>query len=201
LSENDHKLMQGLISGSEESYKSLYNDYYLVLTVFARNYLGDIELARETVQDVFVRLYESRHLLEKVASLKAYLYASVKNSCLNYLKLNKIHHKHKERIRQSRSGTESDLTEAIQESELEQRIFQIISTLPGRCREIFRMSRVDGLRNDEIANRCNISKRTVETQISKALKTLRLGLAPYLTLLVLGFTYVCCSSYLSFIYP
>lgn len=201
MAEEHHTLIRGLIEGREDSYNALFNEYYLGLTLFARNFLGDMDLAREMVQDMFVRLYESRHLLENVQSLSAYLYQSVKNSCLNYIKLNKIHHKHKEKIRMEQSGTEPDLTEQIQQSELEQRIFQIVSGLPERCREIFRMSRVDGLNNDEIASKCKISKRTVETQISKALKTLRLELAHYLTILVAGFAYVYASSYLSCIYP
>jgi len=62
--------------------------------------------------------------------------------------------------------------------------------LPDKCRQIFRMSRVEGLKNDEIAGKFNISKRTVETQISKALKTLRLELAPYLTIFILWLAYV-----------
>ena len=149
-----------------------------------------MDLARDIVQDMFVRLYESRHLLENVTSLKGYLYRSVQNSCLNYIKMNKIHNKHKENIRLVHADSKYDFTEEIQESELEHRIFQIVSELPDRCRQIFRMSRVEGLKNDEIASKLNISKRTVETQISKALKTLRLELAPYLTIFILWLAYV-----------
>jgi RNA polymerase sigma-70 factor (ECF subfamily) len=186
LAENDHILLKGLVAGREDSYNTLFNEYYMVLTVFAKTYLGEMDLAREIVQDMFVRLYESRHLLENVDSLKSYLYRSVRNSCLNFLKSSKIHHKHKERIRLEQSDAEYDILEEIQESELEQRIFQVVSTLPGRCRQIFRMSRVEGLKNDEIAQQLSISKRTVETQISRALKTLRVELASYLTVLVIN---------------
>ena len=187
MSVDDHTLIQGLISGRESSYNALFNEYYLVLTAYARTYVADTDLAREIVQDMFVRLYESRHLLKNVAALKSYLYRSVRNSCLNHLKSNKIHHRHKEKIRLAQSGEEHDITIEIQESELEHRIFQIVSGLPEKCRQVFRMSRVDGLKNDEIAVKCNISKRTVETQISKALKVLRMELAPYLKLLVINF--------------
>lgn len=190
MSNNDHKLIQGLVAGHESSYNTLFNEYYLVLSIYARKYLGDIDISKEIVQDMFVRLYESRHLLENVHSLKGYLYKSVRNSCLNYIKLNKIHNRHKENIRQDHSGSSYDLSEEIQESELEQRIFRIVSELPDKCRQIFRMSRVEGLKNDEIAGKFNISKRTVETQISKALKTLRLELAPYLTIFILWLAYV-----------
>jgi RNA polymerase sigma-70 factor (ECF subfamily) len=198
LPENNHKLLEGLIAGQESSYNELFNEYYLVLTVYARKYLGDMDLSREVVQDMFVRLYESRSLLKNVSSLKGYLYRSVRNSCLNYIKLNKIRNKHKENIRLAQSGPEYDLTEEIQESELEQRIFQIVSKLPERCRDIFKLSRVDGLKNDEIAEKFNISKRTVETQISKALKILRLELASYLTSLIPVLAYVFTRYYLSF---
>lgn len=190
MSSNDHKLIQGLVAGHESCYNTLFNDYYLVLTVYARKFLCDTDLAREIVQDMFVRLYESRNLLNNVTSLKGYLYRSVRNSCLNYIKMNKIHNRHKENIRLDRSGSVHDLTEEIQESELEQRIFKIVSELPDRCRQIFRMSRVEGLKNDEIAGKFNISKRTVETQISKALKILRLELASYLMIFIPGLAYM-----------
>ena len=201
MAENDHNLIQGLVAGHEESYNTLYNEYYLVLTVFAKNYLGDIDLAREVVQDMFVRLYESRDLLKAVDSIKAYLYKSIKNSCLNYIKSNKIHNKHKENIRIELSRTGYDILEDIEKSELEHRIFQIVSELPEKCQQIFRMSRVDGLKNEEIAREFNISKRTVETQISKALKKLRIELAPFLTILALVLAYVFMLSYLSHINP
>ena len=190
MSNNDHKLIQGLVVGHESSFNTLFHQYYPALTVFARKYLGDMDLSREVVQDMFVRLYESRNLLKEVTSLKAYLYRSVRNNCLNYIKSNKIHNKHKENIRMDQAGSAPDLTEEIQESELEQRIFGIVSELPERCRQIFRMSRVEGLKNDEIAGKLNISKRTVETQISNALTKLRMELAPYLTIIILWLTYV-----------
>ena len=190
MSGNDHTLIQGLAEGRESSYKILFDEYYLVLTVYARKYLGDMDEAREIVQDVFVRIYESRQLLARVDSLKAYLFTSVRNSCYNYIKSNKTHQKHQEKIRLEQSGKKEDVMEQIQESELEQHIFRIVSGLPDRCREIFRMSRVEGLKNDEIARECNISKRTVETQISKALKVLRLELAPYLSLFFFILLYV-----------
>ncbi|MFC2116551.1 sigma-70 family RNA polymerase sigma factor, partial [Bacteroidota bacterium] len=130
--------------------------------------------------------FESRHLLKDVVSLKAYLFKSVQNSCLNYLKMNKIHREHQEKIYLASSGIDEDISKKMQESELRDQIFQIVSRLPDRCRQVFRMSRVDGLKNDEIARKCNISKRTVETQISKALKILRQDLAPYLKVLIIN---------------
>lgn len=190
MSGNDHTLKQGLIAGNEGSYRTLFDDYYISLTVYARKFLGDMDTAREIVQDVFVRIYESRQQLGKVDFLKAYLYTSVRNSCLNYLKSDKLHQQHREKLRTEQSTKTDDITGQIQESELEDHIFRIVAGLPDRCREIFRMSRVEGLNNDEIANLCKISKRTVETQISKALKALRLALAAYLGLFFFILLYV-----------
>jgi RNA polymerase sigma-70 factor (ECF subfamily) len=185
LSENDKKLIHGIVAGDEQSYNTLFNSYYRVLTVFAKKYLGDMDLSREVVQGVFVKLYESRHLLKNVDSLKSYLFRSVQNSCINELKRDQIHYKHQKRIQLRQEGNKDDMVEKMYASELEDRIFQIVSDLPGKCQQIFRMSRIDGMKNDEIASRLKLSKRTVETQISKALKTLRLKLEPYINLLII----------------
>jgi len=142
------------------------------LVAYACKFTGNLEMAREIVQDFFVRLYEKRNTLTIESSLKSYLYRSVYNCCLNYSNQKAIQDKHL-RYMELERGHSEHLEEEIQTVELQQRIHTIIESLPPKCRQIFKMNRMDGLKNEEIALRLNLSKRTVETQISKALKILR----------------------------
>jgi RNA polymerase sigma-70 factor (ECF subfamily) len=178
------ELLIGLKSGNEDSYQQLFEEYYPQLTIFAKKYLEDLDAARDIVQDMFVWLYESKESIGSIQSLKAYLFQSVKNRCLNYLKSQKIHRKHEALIRDKQTGLESDVAERMVEVELEEKIFKLVSGLPDRCQQVFRMSRFEGKKNNEIAEDLNISIRTVETQISKALKVLRSGLSHYLKMLI-----------------
>jgi len=182
---NGEEILTGLQSGNEKCYRELFAEYYPQLTVFAKKYVEDLDIARDIVQDMFVWLYESRDSIKSIRSLKPYLFKSVKNRCLNYLNTKKIHQVHEAMILTSQSNVEYDVESKMAEVELEEKIFQVVSGLPEKCQIIFRMSRVEGKRNSEIANDLDISIRTVETQISKALKVLRSVLIHYLKLLLL----------------
>ena len=165
-------MIQGLRSGRESAYKQLFRDYYRPLSVFALKYIGDLELASEIVQNLFVHLYENRSTLVITASLKSYLYQSVRNRCLNQIKQWKTQKKHLENYNSEQERVE-DLEATIRENELEHLIFKIVDSLPSQRKNVFLLSRVNGLSNSEIAGKLNISKRTVETHISHALKVLR----------------------------
>ena len=178
MKEEEIQLIEGLKAGEEEAFHSLFERYYLTLSAFAGKYLNDIEVARDIVQDLFVHLYEKRHTLLITASLKSYLYQSVQNRCMNHLNSLKRRDDHHQNI--GRTGDHAtELEEQIMATELEQKIFQNINELPEQCKKIFLMNRMEGKRNGEIAASLNISKRTVETQISKALKILRDHLKDY----------------------
>lgn len=181
MEELENQIIRGLKSGYESSYKQLFNQYYLVLSVFATRYVNNMEIAKEIVQDVFVHLFEIRDSLEIKTSLKSFLYQSVKNRSLNHIKHYQLHEKHLENLK-SESDTTVDFEEQIKAAELECQIFEVVQNLPAQCRKIFEMSRIEGKRNIEIADSLNISKRTVETQISKALKILRANLKNLLQL-------------------
>lgn len=179
MENNENQIIRGLKAGDESSYKQLFHEYYIVLAVFAARYVKDMEIAKDLVQDFFVHLFEIRDSLNINTSLKSFLFQSVKNRCLNHIKHIQMHEKHignLETNQESNSGIEDKISEA----ELEIQIFQHVKHLPPKCKNIFRMSRFEGKKNLEIAEILNISKRTVETQISKALKILRDNLKDYL---------------------
>jgi RNA polymerase sigma-70 factor (family 1) len=176
---SENKIINGLKSGDESSYNKLYNEYYLILSVFAGRYVKDLDIAREIVQDLFVHLYEIRKSLVITTSLKAYLYQSVRNKCLNLILQNQLHEDHLEKIKINEISS-TGVEEEIMEIELEHQVYKIVSQLPDQCQKIFTLSRVDGKKNREIAENLNISIRTVETQISKAIRILRNKLHDYI---------------------
>ena len=161
------------------SFEVLFKQYYAPLVVYACKYVTDMDIAREIVQDFFVRLYEKRQSLSIDTSVKSYLYRSVYNCCINYINQRSIQDKHLKSIILEHDE-EENLESEMNTVELQQRIFDVINTLPAKCQRIFKMNRLEGLKNEEIASKLNLSKRTVETQISKALKILRKKLSDYI---------------------
>jgi RNA polymerase sigma-70 factor (ECF subfamily) len=164
---------------STQGFEKIFRQFYAPLVVYACKYVGSIDVAREVVQDFFVRFYEKRESLNIGVSLKSYLYRSVYNCSINYLNQKNIQDRHLKTIELERDH-EEDMEAEIHTVELEYRIDDIINDLPAKCRQIFKMNRLEGLRNEEIAKQLNLSKRTVETQISKALKILRKKLVDYI---------------------
>ena len=165
---------------NEASFEELFRQYFGPLMAFSVKMLGDEDDAREVVQGVFIRLWERREEVDLETSLKSYLFTSVHNRSLNHLRDRK---KFSE-TELPETATKWDVSEQIESMELEEKIRGVIAALPEKCRQIFQMNRFDGLKYGEIADKLDISVKTVENQMSKALKILRKELAQYLTLLI-----------------
>jgi RNA polymerase sigma-70 factor (family 1) len=180
LKDDTHFLISRLRNGDEMAYKMLFNEFYKVLTLFANRYLKDIESSKELVQDLFVHLYERRENLDINSSLKSYLFRSTHNRCINYLNAQKIRLKYAEHVNFTADSMDNSLEHQVNTVELEHALYKAIGDLPPKCRSIFKMNRFEGLSNSEIAEKLNLSKRTVETQISKALKILRVKMEPFM---------------------
>lgn len=173
-------LIRQLKRGEESAYEMLFKEYYQLLVIFANKYLFDIEASKELVQDLFVHIYDKREKIEINSSLKSYLFRSVHNRSLNMIHAQKIKNKYAEHIGKRTAANENNIEKEMNKTELEHAIYQAIGELPPKCRDIFKLNRFEGLSNSEIAEKLKLSKRTVETQISKALKILRVKLAPYM---------------------
>lgn len=173
-------LIRQLKKGEEPAYEMLFKEYYQILVIFANKYLYDIEASKELVQDLFVTIYEKREKIVINSSLKSYLFRSVHNRSLNYLNAQKIKNKYAEHVSNQGNLNENSIENQINKTELEHAIYRAIGELPPKCRDIFKLNRFEGLTNSEIAEKLKLSKRTVETQISKALKILRVKLEPYI---------------------
>ncbi|MBC34422.1 MAG: RNA polymerase sigma-70 factor [Bacteroidetes bacterium] len=147
-----------------------YQSHFKKLAAFAYKYLNDIDEAQEVVQLFFTDLYAKNKQLEEIRNFKAYAFQSVYHRCLNELKSKKSE---QELLDEGLLDEDYNIEENIEATEFEHQVHQLINELPKVCREVFKLSRFEQMSNDEIAKYKSISKRTVETHISNALKTLR----------------------------
>jgi len=171
LSSTDEVVLVGIQQGEEAAYQTLFTKYYPMLTTFALRYVSEVDSAKEIVQEVFIKLYQKRETLIIQQSLKAYLFKAVYRTCLNTIhQENRRSYHHQEAILYR---SDAEYANKLEEAEAEQRIYRAIDQLPTQCRRIFTMNRFEGMGNQAVADQLNLSKRTVETQISKALKLLR----------------------------
>jgi len=174
---NEHQLCCNLQNGDEQAFEKIFRFYYQPLCVFASRILQDEEEAEELVQDFFVKFWEKRDQIQVETSLKSYLFRSIKNLCLNHIKHEQIKLQHAKTV--ITNSEESDFDDQFVEVDLQKDIENSIAELPEKRREIFRLSREEGLKYREIADRLNISVKTVEAQMGLAIKTLRGKLKKY----------------------
>ena len=174
MKQSDQQLFNLLKGDDVKAFEAIFNKYYVALCGYANRLLEDMDRARDITQDVFVSIYENRSTIIIKSSVKAYLYRSVHNACLNELKKTKAYSE-KYLLLASQVSHIDDQDTAIY-SELESQVLAEIQKLPEQCRNIFEMNRFQGRKNRDIAVELGISVRTVETQISKALKILRKNL-------------------------
>ena len=182
--EDEKKLFEEIKNSDEKAFEKLFHAYYGHLCLFASRIIQDDFSAEEIVQDFFVKLWEKRHQLTIETSVKSYLFRSIKNLCLNFIQHNKTKLRYAQTILSEVSNNKTD-DDNFTEINLAEKIEESIQSLPTKRREIFRLSREDGLKYREIAEKLNISIKTVETQMGLAIKTLREKLKSYNTFFML----------------
>jgi RNA polymerase sigma-70 factor (ECF subfamily) len=174
-------LFEKIKTGDEKAFEALFRHYYPHLCLYATRILKNDSAAEEIVQDLFVRLWEKRKKTEIETSVKHYLFRAVKNQCLNYIKHNKIKKDYSQKfLAETESAALNDNFET--HTELFQKMEESIAELPEKRQEIFRLNRQEGLKYREIAEKLNISIKTVETQMGLAMKTLREKLRDFLVI-------------------
>lgn len=177
--------LHSIRSGDEQAFEQLFRAQYPVLCGYARKYLNDIDQAEEVVQEMFFNFWQKKEKLDINISIEAYLFRSVRNSCLNYLKHLKIREEHRLATNQELRKKEQEVHDNVVALELQEQIENVIDQLPPERKKIFKMSRYEELKYKEIAEKLNLSVKTVEAQMGKALKHLRLHLADYLSVTII----------------
>ncbi len=171
----------------DAAFEVVFNLYYPRLVYFAKVYVPEAD-AKSMVQDAFISMWESEPKFISEAQLQGYLYTNVKNNCLMFLRHEKVKKKYaankaEQKQKQLHEAALKQLdTSAVSFHEIETIINKTLSELPDRCREIFILSRIDGEKNQDIAEKLSISVKAVEAQITKALKVFRITLKDYLPL-------------------
>lgn len=177
---SENILIDRFKNGDHSAFEMIFRFYYPGLVLFAKQYVLYEEDAEEIVEDFFIRVWQKRHQINQADSLKPYFFTSIKNSSLNYLH----HKKHKDKlIQEIIKLSENNLLyqpDVFVISDLQDAIRKAIGSLPPKCREVFILCRINGLKNEDVAIKLNLSKRTVETHVSNALKQLRIELKDYM---------------------
>jgi RNA polymerase sigma-70 factor (ECF subfamily) len=165
---------------AEQLFAEIYSKHYSELCIYAVRFLKDEDEAEEIVQEIIFKLWEQREQLENVNSLRSYLYRSVHNRCLNYIKHQLHKNKYQDKAYVEMKKLELESAEDYQQKELEDKVHAAIHSLPDRCKEVFQLSRFEGKKNKEISDHLGISVKAVEANITRALSALRESLDKYL---------------------
>lgn len=179
---SDEGLVNLLRDDNECALNEIFNRYWERLFWMAEKVLLDNDASKDIVQDIMVNIWERRHVVI-ISNLNAYLIQAVKYQIATYLRNGKLTDYHIQKVESTIFVNNTEDT--INFNELKRTILNSLDQLPDRCSEIFYLSRFQGLNNKEIAQKLSISIRTVETQISRALKFLRVDLRTSLLSIVL----------------
>jgi len=171
-------------------FEKLFKEFFIPLSFYSMKFVQDLDTAKEIVHKVFINVWEKRQEIHSNTPIKSYLYTAVKNRSLNYLR------DRTKFVKEDISELEEDTriveveSRELEQEELEQRILKEINNLPERCGEIFKLSRFEDKKYREISEILGISVKTVEIQMTKALKILRKNLYDILHIIILWITYI-----------
>ena len=180
----EQNMYLALKEGKETAFEMIFKTYYKPLCTYAYSFLNDKDEAEEVVQSTFISVWEKRNGIEIQTSLKSYLYRMVRNSCLNVIKHEKVKKQHAAYEMAGGEPSHESVSQAVVSSELESKIYEAMKTLPEQCRLVFQLSRFEELKYAEIAGQLDISIKTVENHMGKALKLMRGQLKDYLPLVL-----------------
>lgn len=174
-----------LVNESEAVFEQLFKKHFRELHAYAFSILKDWDIAEEIVQALFLKLWEKNEWARIQTSIKSYLYKSVYHDSLNYIRRQKVQLKYQTTTAYSMKNHTDDAAGKLKLSELEQHLEKALNKLPEKCRAIFHLSRFEELKYQEIANQLDISVKTVETHMGKALRILRKEMKEFLPLIAL----------------
>lgn len=169
---SEKKLLEWVNNNNNQGYRILYQEYYSSLVCFSMNYISSLEMAEDIVQETFTKLWKNNHQFDAINALKTFLYTSVRNAALDYLKHLKVEEKYRLYYKNTPEIYEEEIEWKIIEEEVFRKIYKAIHQLPQRCQEIFELH-LQGKSNEEIAKLLHLSILTVKTQKNRAIRNLR----------------------------
>ncbi len=169
----DTDIIGRIRNGDKGQFESLFRSSYVSLVRYARTLIKDHDTAEEIVQDLFVRLWQDKEKLNIESSLNGYLFRSVHNRCLHHIEHNRVVERHAEEMSYRITESPESPSDILNYKELQEKIARILERLPDRCGKIFTMSRFEGLKYAEIAEKLSVSVKTVEANMGRALKEFR----------------------------
>lgn len=176
----DNELLLLIQHGDKQAFSLLYHRYYLLLCNKAYKHLPEEGAVEEVVQDVFVALWTKANTLDALDNVSAWLFAALRKSILHELRHEYTRRKYDEQLKQlPKIDYQQSDDEIVYAKETEEKIHGVINTLSPQCREAFILSRFERMSYKDIAQQMNISVKTVEKHISKALQVLREELKEY----------------------
>ena len=169
----DTEIIRRIRNGDKGQFESLFRSSYVSLVRYAKTLIKDHDTAEEIVQDLFFRLWQDKEKIKIESSLNGYLFRSVHNRCLHYIEHNRVVSRHAEEMSYRQTESPESPSDILSYKELQDKIARILERLPEKCGKIFTMSRFEGLKYTEIAEKLSVSIKTVEANMGRALKEFR----------------------------
>ncbi len=162
-----------------QEFEKLFKLFYTPLCHYANKFLKDMDVAEEIVQEFFYNYWKNRETMNIQISLKSYLFRAIRNNSLKYLEHLAVVKKYENNFRETNTIEASSDVDVLELNELNEIIEATLNELPERCRQIFKLSRFEGLKYNEIAEKLSISIKTVEANMGRALQLFRKNLKHY----------------------
>lgn len=171
--ESDSGLARQIRNGSKEAYRELFDRYTPVIYHFALSYLNTKVDSEGLVQDVFLKIWEKRDTLDGEKNIKSYIFKIAVNAIYDLVRKKNIQHAFNDFARMNYTASEDDTWHKVIFDDMQSRLSELVAQLPDKQQQIFRMNKEEGLSNEEIARELEISKRTVENHLYRAMTFLK----------------------------
>ena len=168
--------MQRMKDKDPAAFNEMYDKLYRKLFLFAKSLIGNTEEARDIVSESFIKLWAQKNTFSNMGHLQVYFYTVIKNSCIDYLRKDKLRTKLENQLIQSGTLHENVIERKYQEAELVQILYERINNLPERMQQVFKLTYLEGYSRTEVAQMLNLSENTIRNTNAAAMKALRLTL-------------------------
>jgi RNA polymerase sigma-70 factor (ECF subfamily) len=170
----DEQIMQKILDKDPEAFNEVYDKLYRKLFLFANSLIGNTEEARDIVGESFLKFWSKDNYFSNMTHLQVYFYTIIKNSCIDYLRRDKLRSKVESRLGQAEQLSENVIEKKYQEAELVQLLYDRINQLPNRMQQVFKLTYLDGFSRAEVAQMLNLSENTIRNTNAAAMKAIRL---------------------------